>query len=74
MTEGVLLLIRLLLQTAAYVIYNLITQSAKHIHPIPAERWSIKLCFKDMHNSEQVFLQSFPSADCRGLHKGDQHC
>lgn len=33
MTEGFLLLIRLLLQTTAYVIYSLITQSAKHTHP-----------------------------------------
>lgn len=33
MTEGFLLLIRLLLQTTAYVIYSLITQSAKHAHP-----------------------------------------
>lgn len=28
-----MLLIRLLLQTTAYVIYGLITQSAKHAHP-----------------------------------------
>lgn len=33
MTEGFLLLIRLLLQTTAYVIYSLITQSAKRTHP-----------------------------------------
>lgn len=74
MTEGVLLLIRLLLQTTAYVIYSLITQSAKHIHPNPAKHWSIKLCFKDMHNSKQVFLQYFSSADVKELHKGDNHC
>lgn len=74
MTEEFLLLIRLLLQTTAYVIYSSITQSAKHITPNQAKHWSIRFCFKYTHNSEQAFLQYLASSDVKGLQKRDHYC